>query len=244
MAENAEAQLPEFVSFTKTWHTKSYAFVSPGRPELSAAGKNVVVAGGGTGIGKAIAVAFAQAGAASISILGRRAGRLKEALGEIRAAGPQTEVVAQSTDFAQAKGAEEGLKKIVAKVGKIDIFIWSAGILPDVGKIEGYSADEFRHGFELIVMGAFNAIQALLPLASPNAKIVNVSTGIAHMKPVTGMFSYASYKLAVVKLFDYLGDENPHLHVVQIQPGVVSTELNARHGVPGQDERKSSRWHS
>lgn len=48
-----------FVSFTKTWHNKPYAAIDPMRPELSAKVKFVVVTGGATGIGKAIAVAFA-----------------------------------------------------------------------------------------------------------------------------------------------------------------------------------------
>lgn len=240
MADDAQILLPELVSFTKTWHNKPYAFISPDRPKVSAAGKTIVVAGGETGIVRAIAIAFARAGAASASILGRRVGRLSEAVEEIRGAGQGTEVVAESADFSQRQAAEEGLRKVTAKVGKIDIFIWSAGILPDVGKIRGYSADEFRRGFDPIVMGAFNAIQAVLPLATPDAKIMNVSTGIAHMELVAGMFNYASLKLAVVKLFNYVAAENPGLHVVQIQPGVVPTELNARHGVDGQDDRESS----
>lgn len=239
MADNAGYELPQFASFTKNWHNKPYDFISPTRPELSAKGKNVVVAGGGTGIGKAIATAFAQAGASSVSILGRRVERLQSAAEEIRAAGSNTTVVTESADFSQLPAAEAGLKKVAAAVGgKIDVFVWSAGIAPEVGALKGYSVDEFRRGLDLIVAGAFNAIQAVLPLAAPDAKIVNVSTGMVHMKPIPGMFAYSSAKLAVVKLFDYLAVEHSGLHVVQIQPGVIATEINADHGVVGQDQRE------
>lgn len=68
-----------FVSFTKTWHKKPYVAIDPIRPELKASGKFVVVAGGGTGIGKAIAISFAQAGAKTIAILGRRLDKLEAA---------------------------------------------------------------------------------------------------------------------------------------------------------------------
>jgi hypothetical protein len=71
---------PSFFYFTKTWHSKPYPAISPTRPELSVAGKNIVVTGCGAGIGKAIAMSFAQAGASSITIHGRREGRLKTSL--------------------------------------------------------------------------------------------------------------------------------------------------------------------
>ena len=78
--ERIQVEVPPFVSFTKTYHNKPYDDISPTRPELSAAGKNVVVTGGGTGIGKAIATAFTQAGAKSVAILGRRLDKLEAAV--------------------------------------------------------------------------------------------------------------------------------------------------------------------
>ncbi|KAF2168895.1 hypothetical protein M409DRAFT_65252 [Zasmidium cellare ATCC 36951] len=228
--------VPEWISFTKTWHNKPYSFISPERPELSAAGKNVVVAGGGTGIGKATAIAFAQAGAASVAILGRRANRLEEAAQEIRAAGPKTTVLTQGADMSQLTAAEAALKSIASKVGKIHVFVWCVGILPKTAPVLGYDEQEFRRGFELMVMSAFNAIQAVVPVAASDAKLINVSSGIAHINPMPGLFNYAMYKLAVVKMFDYLAAENPELHVVNTQPGVIRTEINSDTDVEGQDE--------
>ncbi|KAK4499905.1 hypothetical protein PRZ48_008091 [Zasmidium cellare] len=229
-------EIPKWISFTKTWHTKPYPFISPERPELSAASKNVVVAGGGTGIGKATAIAFAQAGAASVSILGRRANRLEEAAQEIRAAGPKTTVITEGADMSQRAEAVAALKNIANKVGKVHVFMWCAGILPRVAPVLGYDEEEFRRSFELMTLSAFNAIQAVLPVATPDAKIINVSSGIAHINPMPGVFTYAMYKLAVVKMFDYLAAENPKLHIVNTQPGVIKTEINADTDVEGQDE--------
>jgi hypothetical protein len=68
-----------FVSLTTTWHYRPYQAISPTRPEVSAAERHRVIAGGGTSIGKAAAIAFAQAGAKSVSIIRRRIDRLETA---------------------------------------------------------------------------------------------------------------------------------------------------------------------
>ncbi|GKU08960.1 unnamed protein product, partial [Fusarium langsethiae] len=77
------ADIDGIVSFTKAWHSKPYSSIDPSRPEISAAGKFIAITGGGTGIGKSIAIAFAQAGASTIAILGRRLDRLETAANEI-----------------------------------------------------------------------------------------------------------------------------------------------------------------
>lgn len=237
MAETTEfPSLPSWSSPTKVWHNKPYPFISPERPELSAAGKNIVVAGGGSGIGKATAIAFAQAGAASVTIIGRRANRLEDTAREIRAAGPKTTVLTESINMSQRAAADAAMKNVASKVGKLDGFVWCAGILPHMAPVLGYDEQDLRHGFEVMVMGAFNAIQAVLPVAAPDAKIINVSSGIGHITPMPGLFNYAMYKLAVVKMFDYVAAENPELFVVNTQPGVIKTEINSQTDVESQDE--------
>ena len=229
-----------YVSFTKKWHNKPYPFISPNQPELSAAGKNVVVTGGGSGIGLAAAIAFAQAGAASIAVIGRRRERLQAAAADIRAAGPRTRVICEPADMAKLADADRALKNIFNEVGKIDVLISGAGIMPTIGSVQGYSDEDFRRGLEVNVMSAFNAIQGFLPLAAPNAKLFNVSSGMGHIAPVPGLMTYSVAKAAVIRLFDYAASEHPKLHVVNIQPGVVVTDLNKVTGMPGQDERTCS----
>ena len=91
---------PEQISFTKTWHSKPYPFISPTRTELSAAGPNViVVTGGGTGIGLATAIAFAEAEAQSVSIIGRRLDKFQATAEYIKSATAKTKVLYQVADL-------------------------------------------------------------------------------------------------------------------------------------------------
>lgn len=238
MSDRPEIKAPKFALFTKTHHHEPYPFISPTRPELSADGKNVVVTGGGTGIGKAIAVAFGQAGAKSVSIVGRRLDRLESAAAAIAAAGPSTRVICKTADLSQSATIESALKSITEETGKIDIFVSNAGMLPELGSLVGYDVRELARGLELNVVGAFNAVNAFVPLATPAAKLFNVSSFITHLPPMPEMFAYAATKAAIVKLFEYVAAEHPEFHVVQIHPGVVKTELNDHLPFNGQDERK------
>ncbi|KAL2831002.1 hypothetical protein BJY01DRAFT_260670 [Aspergillus pseudoustus] len=227
--------LPDLVSFTKAWHSEPYPFISPTRQELSAAGKNVVITGGGTGIGRAIAIAFAEAGAQSVSIVGRRIDRLEAAVQAIKEADnystTTTQVLFETADTRNLASIKSALENIVSKVGPIDIFAANAGVLSPDGPVFRYSEADLRQSFETNVVGAFNSVQAFLPLAAPGAKLFNTSSGIAHWAPqaaVPGVFSYAATKAAALKMFDYFALENPGIHVVNIQPGIIATEVNPR----------------
>ncbi|KAF4988833.1 hypothetical protein FDECE_14907 [Fusarium decemcellulare] len=229
-----------YVSFTKTWHNKPYAAIDPTRPELSASGKFVVVTGGGTGIGKAIAIAFAQAGAKTVAILGRRPEKLEAASSEIaqKASAADFEALFEVADISKRASLDTAVASLVKKAAgaKVDILVSNAGISMDPGNVKGYAEAEFRRGLELNVVGAFNTIQSFAPVLATNAHVFNTSSGIAHISPVPEMWAYATTKAAVIKVFDYLQEQYPEWHVVQIQPGVIATELNTRFNVTSQDE--------
>jgi NAD(P)-dependent dehydrogenase (short-subunit alcohol dehydrogenase family) len=232
---------PNFSSFTKRWHSEPYPFISPTRPELSAAGKTVLVTGGGTGIGRAVSIAFAQAGAKSIAIIGRRLDRLQDAAAEIVAAGSgRTKVVTATGDVAHRESMNAAVKSISDEVGKIHIFVSCSGALPKIDPVRDYDEAQFRHGLEVNVVGTFNALQAVLPFAYPNAMILNISSLFAHFAPTANSFAYAVNKIAALKMFDYLAAENPDLRVVSVQPGIVATEINSAYDVECPDSGMSS----
>lgn len=214
-------------SFTKIYHDKPYDTISPLRPELSSEGKNVIVTGGGTGIGKAIAIAFAQSKAASVSIVGRREDRLISASKEIAdAATGDTHVLYRVTDLTDNSSTEASFKSIAAEVGKIHVLISNAGVLGEIGYVAKVNVDNLMSAFDLNVRSVFNAVQAFVPLAGDEPVIVSISTAAIHIAPIPQAIAYTASKLANYKAFEYLAAENPELHIVQIQPGVVATEIN------------------
>ncbi|KIW18372.1 hypothetical protein PV08_02660 [Exophiala spinifera] len=221
------ADLPEFKSLTKKFHTHPYPAISPTRPELSAKGKNVIVTGGGTGIGLGIAVAYAQAGAKSVAILGRRIDKLKEGAEVIsKEATKDTKVIFGKADLSDRSQVDAALKSITDQFGKIDILVSNAGYLPTTGVLLDYDPALLMRGFELNVLTTLNILQAFVPLAGADPIVINVSTAMAHFRPVKGAGGYTITKAANLKLVDSFAWENPQIHVVNLQPGWVPTELN------------------
>lgn len=240
-----ELVVPEMPSFTKGYHHRPYPAISPSRPEIAAAaaGKNVVVTGGGTGIGKAIAIAFAQAGARSVAILGRRADRLQQTAAEMKSAaaehGHSPIITTEVVDLMQRDMVDAALQSIQTKVGTeagptyLDVLVSNAGMAPKMGTVLGYDAEVMMNTLGLNVLSAFNAVNAWVPLAPPpqrveqgsGAVLLNVSSMMAHGAPTGANFTYSISKAANLKMIDYFAVENPTIHVVSLQPGIINTEL-------------------
>jgi NAD(P)-dependent dehydrogenase (short-subunit alcohol dehydrogenase family) len=123
------SQPPSFPTFTKTWHSKPYDSISVTRPEISARGKNVVITGGGTGIGASIALAFAKAGVTGIGIIGRRETKLVETAKNIEALKQNTKVKYVTADVTNAAQIQAAFEQFKSAFGDIDILVANAGYL-------------------------------------------------------------------------------------------------------------------
>jgi len=240
---DTKVTLPEMFYFTKTVHHEAYDKISPLRPELSAQGKNILVTGGGTGIGKSIALEFARAKAKSVTILGRRRTHLEEAEKEIAAGRTDqaTTVLFVAADLMKPEDVERAFQTVYSRVGYIDVLVSNAAAMSAGGPLSSYEPEVFMHGFNLNVLSAFNAVQAFLPLAGPKPMIINISTALAHFAPMAGAGSYAISKAANLKMMNYFAVENPDLHVVNVQPGTVTTDMSAQVGVEATDTGTSCR---
>ena len=238
MSEQLPTEGFVFPSFTKVRHNKPYPFINPTRPELSAKGKNVVITGGGTGIGNAIGVSFAQAGAKSIVILGRRVEKLEAGKSAISAASrSETTVSYKSVDLVNKEQTTKAFDEIAQEFGKIDVMVVNAGVYGSAGKMDTFSGEDLLKTLELNVISVLYTFQAFLPHAAPGAVLLHSSSSMAHMAAIPGSGGYPTAKAAALKLMDYIAAENPQLRVISAQPAWTPTELN-HNDKNAQDSRK------
>ncbi|KAL8805456.1 MAG: hypothetical protein Q9200_005411 [Gallowayella weberi] len=207
---------------TKIVHHDTYKGIDPTRSELSAKNKRVLITGGGSAIGRAIAKAFATARAKEIAITGRTEAALLETKEFIETECPGvtvTPIVADITD-------QKAIGDAFLSLGTVDILVNNAGFMPDLCPIKESPLEEWWRGFEINVKGSFIVTQAFLKVASPDAALVNITAGLVHIKdPLPGYSSYVSSKTASAKFFQMLQQEHPELRVMNVHPGVVQSAM-------------------
>lgn len=213
-----------------TYHTKAYPAIDVTRPELSTAGKVVLITGGGTGLGLAFAQHFAAAGSTSIAITGRREKVLLAAQKTIQDKYPSVKVLPLSSDVTDRDGMSSVFKKTVETFGgQIDILVNNAGHLPNYASLGGPSSDpeDWWNAFAINVRGAYNVLSAFLPVAAPNATVLNVSTGLVNAV-MPGQSAYGPSKTAAMRVFESFQLENPGFRVVNIAPGMILTDMHQK----------------
>ena len=218
---------------TKTWRNAPYAAIDPTRPELSVAHKNVLVTGGGIGIGASIVYAFAKVGASSVAILGRTESALKERKESIEREFPECKVVYSVADIINKVDVDRAFEDIVAQIGLIDIGVHNAAYMSALMLMKDADADEWWKVYKVNVLGSFNVISAFLKSSSSHPTLINITTGAALLPPVPSFSSYATSKIVAVKVFEYAAAENPHVHVVSIHPGGVMTRMGEKAKLAG-----------
>jgi NAD(P)-dependent dehydrogenase (short-subunit alcohol dehydrogenase family) len=183
----------------------------------------VWITGGGSGIGREMALEFARQGAA-VAISGRREALLEEVATEIRALGARAlPVVCDVTDEASVQAAIEA---VIEAFWKLDVAVANAGFSV-AGRIETLSADDWRRQFDTNVVGAaITAKHALPELRKTRGRLVLVGS-VAGMVCAPGVGAYHASKHAVRAIGQTLAMElhGSGVSVTTIHPGFVESEI-------------------
>ncbi len=183
-------------------------------------GKNSIVTGGGSGIGKAIAMALAENGA-KVLILDMNEGNLAQVVSEITATGGTAS--GAKCDVSDAKNVEEVFKSEMSNQS-LDILINNAGIA-HVGKLEDTSVEDLDRIYNVNIKGVFNCSGAAVKLMKEKGGvIINVSSVAAHVG-VAERFAYSMSKGAVHAMtLSIAKDYLPYnIRCNSISPGRVHT---------------------
>jgi NAD(P)-dependent dehydrogenase (short-subunit alcohol dehydrogenase family) len=189
------------------------------------AGNVAIVTGGGRGIGRAVALGLADAGAA-VAIVARSAPELEETAEAIRAAGGR--VLPLPADLTDAGAATHIVEETAKQLGPITLLVNNAGTPGPTG--DDWAADPaaWWECIEVIVRGAFLCNQAVLPsmIERRNGRIIHMAstTGI---RPIPFATATSVAKTALIRLAEGLAIQTaPHdVQVFAIHPGVVRTRL-------------------
>jgi 2-keto-3-deoxy-L-fuconate dehydrogenase len=173
---------------------------------FSLAGKTVIVTGGASGIGQAVAEMFAAHGAC-IHILDLNAQQAEMVAGKIRDLGGTAQ--AHACDVSVADDVEHVIGGIISS-GAVDILVNSAGI-PHVGKLEETTGEELDRVYAINVKGTYHCMRACIEHMKGNRRgvILNLAS-IASSAGIPDRFAYSMSKGAVVAMTysvarDYLG---------------------------------------
>lgn len=188
------------------------------------AGKVALITGGGTGIGRAIAVAFAREGA-SVAVAGRRLEKLKEVAVEIEKQGGAA--LALQSDVSRAKDAERAISETSNKFGKLNVLVNNAGTL-SVSTVDTIAEEDWDRVIAVNLKGPFLMSRAALKefRKAGGGTIVNIGSvlGLVAMKDRA---AYCASKGGVTMLTKAMALDHAHenVRVNCICPSIVETEL-------------------
>lgn len=188
------------------------------------AGKIALVTGASSGIGEGTALALAEAGA-TVALAARRADRLEGLVKKIEAAGGKA--LALPGDMTAEADAIRVVEETVAKLGRIDILINSAGVM-QAGGIENADLAEYRRVFDINVFATVYTCQAAVPhmLKQGQGDIVTISS-LAGRKGGPQTNAYSASKHAVNSMTDAMRQElgGRNIRVTTLMPGATTSEV-------------------
>jgi 3-oxoacyl-[acyl-carrier protein] reductase len=196
-----------------------------GAAEFSMAGEVVLVTGGRRGIGKAVSLAFAEAGAdVAFCYAAREDGELQALVAEIERLGRHALAIHANTS--QKSDVENMVQRVMDEFGRIDVLVNNAGIAIKSPLLD-FPESDWDKLMNINLKGYFLCAQAVAKrmIAQRRGTIINIASQYA-FKVTPGMGVYAVSKAGVAMLTRALAQElGKHgIRVNAVAPGLVKTE--------------------
>ena len=189
--------------------------------------KVALITGGARGIGQAIAMAFAKEGA-DIVVADVNLEVAQKTASEIESLGRKA--LALEMDVTNYEKVEEGINKILDKMGKVDILVNNAGITKDNLLLRMSQAD-WDAVINVNLKGTFNCIKAVSrPMVKQRSgRIISIASIIGLMGN-PGQANYAASKAGIIALTKTVAKElaSRNINANAVAPGFIQTEMTAK----------------
>ena len=184
-----------------------------------------LITGAGRGIGRAIALAYAQEGA-NLALAARPHHELEQTAQEAQLLGATTGIV--PADISDSAQVEDLVRQTVAQFGTIDILVNNAGMTGPVGPLQETDVAAWTQTIQVNLIGTYLCCRAVLPVMYQHqrGKIINLS-GAGATNAWRHLSAYGTSKVAVVRLTETLALEleGSNIQVNALGPGSIHTQM-------------------
>ena len=188
------------------------------------AGKTAVITGGGTGIGQAIALAFAKEGA-RVAVAGRRMEKLQETLSLLKQSG--SDALAMECDVTKSADTERLVKAAEDRFGNVNVLVNNAGAL-SVSTVETISEEDWDRIMGANLKGPFLMSRAVLPAMrrAGGGSIVNIGS-VLGIAAIRDRAAYCASKGGVAMLTKAMALDHAHdkIRVNCVCPSIVESAM-------------------
>lgn len=190
-------------------------------------GKTAIVTGGSRGIGHAIAVAFAEAGANVAIIYAGNTAAAEETLKEVKAKGAQGVTI--QCDVADEAAVTAMIKAVKEQFGAIDILVNNAGITRD-NLLMRMKTGDWQSVIDTNLTGAFHCIKGVtkIMMKQRHGSIINISSVVGETGNA-GQANYAAAKAGLLGLTKSVAKElaSRSIRCNAVAPGYIKTDMTA-----------------